>query len=71
MKKGTVVSYKNGHGRRFGFIQPKNGSERVFFHYSAVGDACDIPVGTQVTFAAVRGPKGLQATLVTYKKDVS
>ena len=51
--KGKIVHWKDEKG--FGFIQPEDGSEKLFFHVSSVKtDASRPQVGDSVLFDVVR-----------------
>ena len=65
MSQGTVKWFNEAKG--FGFIQPQDGSEDVFVHFSAIkGDGLKtLAEGQAVQFTVERGPKGLTATEVT------
>ena len=65
MSQGTVKWFNEAKG--FGFIQPQDGSEDVFVHFSAIkGDGFKtLAEGQAVEFKVERGPKGLTATEVT------
>ena len=65
MSQGTVKWFNEAKG--FGFIQPQDGSEDVFVHFSAIkGDGFKtLAEGQAVQFTVERGPKGLTATEVT------
>jgi CspA family cold shock protein len=62
MRRGTVKWFNNSKG--FGFIQPEDGGEDVFVHFSAIkGNGYrSLNEGQAVTFEVQKGPKGLQAT---------
>jgi len=65
MSSGIVKWFNNSKG--FGFIEPKEGGEDIFVHYSVIqGDGFrTLKEGQSVTYEAESGPKGLQATAVT------
>ena len=53
--------------RGYGFIQPGQGGEDVWFHLSVVkGDVKfeQLQVGMEVEYQSQKGPRGLQATSV-------
>ena len=64
MSQGTVKWFNEAKG--FGFIQPQDGSEDVFVHFSAIkGEGFKtLAEGQAVEFKVERGPKGLNATEV-------
>lgn len=60
-RKGKVSFFDRQKG--FGFIQPDNNSERIFFHIQNLQH--DVNEGDAVQFDIGRGPRGLQALAVT------
>lgn len=64
---GTVKWFNNAKG--FGFIEPENGGDDIFVHYSAI--KCEgyrtLNEGQAVEFEAEQGPKGYHATEVQVK----
>ena len=64
MSRGTVKWFNETKG--FGFIQPKDGGDDVFVHYSAIGveGFKTLTEGQNVDYEAEKGPKGFQATQV-------
>ena len=64
MAKGTVKWFNDAKG--FGFIEPEEGGEDVFVHFSTVqGDGFKtLREGQKVDFEVTNGPKGLQASNV-------
>ena len=65
MSSGTVKWFNNSKG--FGFIEPKDGGEDIFVHYSVIqGDGFKtLKEGQDVDYEAESGPKGMQATQVS------
>lgn len=65
MRRGTVKWFNETKG--FGFIQPSDGGDDVFVHYSAIrGDGFKtLTEGQNVDYEAEKGPKGFQATQVS------
>ncbi len=64
MSNGTVKWFNETKG--FGFIQPVDGGDDVFVHYSAIsGDGFKtLTEGQNVDYECEKGPKGFQATQV-------
>lgn len=64
MNIGTIKWFNESKG--FGFISPKDGSDDVFVHFSAIaGDGFKtLTEGQTVNYQVEKGPKGLQATQV-------
>ena len=65
MATGTVKWFNESKG--FGFIEPADGGDDVFVHFSAIqGDGFKtLAEGQTVNFDIQEGPKGLQAANVT------
>jgi CspA family cold shock protein len=65
MATGTVKWFNESKG--FGFIEPSEGGDDVFVHFSAiVGEGFrTLTEGQPVNFDVQQGPKGLQASNVT------
>jgi CspA family cold shock protein len=66
---GTVKWFNKTKG--YGFISPQDGGEDIFVHYSAVKGSGfrALTEGQMVNFEAKRGPKGLQATVVSVQES--
>ena len=64
MADGVVKWFNNGKG--FGFIEPKNGGDDVFVHYSVIkSDGYKtLSEGQHVTYQVEQGPKGSHAVEV-------
>ncbi len=64
MAKGTVKWFNSKKG--FGFIEPEDGSDDVFVHYSGIkGDENDFKIiyeGDIVEYEVTQGKKGPQAS---------
>lgn len=65
MPTGTVKWFNADKG--FGFIQPHEGDDDVFVHYSAISEEGykNLDEGQEVTFEVVQAEKGPQAENVT------
>lgn len=61
MSNGTVKWFNNAKG--FGFIEPTEGGDDIFVHYSAIkADGYKtLSEGQAVTYQAEQGPKGFHA----------
>ena len=61
MAEGTVKWFSTEKG--FGFIQPDDGSEDVFVHFSGIEGSGfkNVEEGTRVSYEVTMGRKGLQA----------
>ncbi len=64
MSSGTVKWFNNAKG--FGFIEPSEGGDDIFVHYSAIkADGYKtLNEGQSVTYQAEQGPKGFHAVEV-------
>ncbi len=65
MPQGTVKWFNSEKG--YGFIQPGDGSEDLFVHYSGIagGGFRSLEEGQKVSYEAAQGQKGMQAQNVT------
>ena len=62
MPTGTVKWFNDAKG--YGFITPDDGSEDLFTHLSAINmqGFKTFKEGQKVSYEAVKGPKGMQAS---------
>ncbi|MBM6698860.1 cold-shock protein [Bifidobacterium pullorum subsp. saeculare] len=65
MAQGTVKFFSAGKG--YGFINPDDGGDDVFVHYSVIQQDGfkTLNEGDRVEYEVEKGPKGWQATKVT------
>jgi cold shock protein len=65
MPQGTVKWFNSEKG--YGFIQPDDGGEDLFVHYSEIagGGFRSLEEGQKVSYEATRGQKGMQASNVS------
>jgi CspA family cold shock protein len=65
MPQGTVKWFNSEKG--YGFIQPDDGSDDLFVHYSGIagGGFKSLEEGQKVSYEATQGQKGMQAQNVT------
>jgi CspA family cold shock protein len=66
MATGTVKWFNDSKG--FGFITPDTGEGDLFAHYTAIqmGGFKTLKEGQKVQFEVTQGPKGKQASNITY-----
>lgn len=69
MSSGTVKWFNNAKG--FGFIEPAEGGDDIFVHYSAIkADGYKtLNEGQSVTYQAEQGPKGFHAVEVIVENN--
>ncbi|NNE38405.1 MAG: cold-shock protein [Gammaproteobacteria bacterium] len=69
MSSGVVKWFNNAKG--FGFIEPQDGGDDIFVHYSSIkSDGYkSLNEGQKVTYEAEQGPKGYHATEVMIQAD--
>ena len=63
--KGTVKRWLMGRG--YGFIDPEEGTDDVFFHHSEIGGLYELREGQKVEFeveSTYRGPRAVDVKLV-------
>jgi cold shock protein len=65
MPQGTVKWFNGEKG--YGFIEPDDGSEDVFVHYTGIAGSGfrSLEEGDKVTYETARGKKGMQAQNVS------
>jgi cold shock protein len=65
MPQGTVKWFNDEKG--YGFIEPDDGSDDLFVHYSAITGSGyrSLEEGAKVSYEATRGKKGMQAENVS------
>ncbi len=65
MPQGTVKWFNGEKG--YGFIEPDDGSEDVFVHYTGIAGSGfrSLDEGEKVTYETARGKKGMQAQNVS------
>lgn len=66
MATGIVKWFNNAKG--YGFIQPEEGEQDIFVHFSSIQSEGykTLREGQTVSYESQEGPKGLQATNVTF-----
>lgn len=69
MSSGIVKWFNNAKG--FGFIEPAEGGDDIFVHYSAIkADGYKtLNEGQNVTYQAEQGPKGFHAVEVIVENN--
>ena len=69
MVSGVVKWFNNAKG--FGFIEPQDGGDDIFVHYSAIkSDGYKtLSEGQKVEYEAEQGPKGYHATEVQIHQE--
>lgn len=70
MATGTVKWFNNAKG--YGFIEPAEGGEDIFVHYSTItmDGYKSLKAGQAVTFTLSDGPKGIHATEIEPSETV-
>ncbi len=69
MSSGVVKWFNNAKG--FGFIEPQDGGDDIFVHYSSIkSDGYKtLNEGQKVSYEAEQGPKGYHATEVMIQTE--
>ena len=69
MSSGVVKWFNNAKG--FGFIEPQDGGDDIFVHYSAIkSDGYKtLSEGQKVNYEAEQGPKGYHAIEVQIQQE--
>jgi len=69
MSSGVVKWFNNAKG--FGFIEPQDGGDDIFVHYSSIKSEGykSLNEGQKVTYEAEQGPKGYHAIEVVIESD--
>ena len=67
--KGKIIKYFSFRG--FGFINPENSKEEIFFHVSNFPELVQPEIGNEVEFEINETPKGKEATKIQLQSELS
>ena len=65
--KGKIIKYFSFRG--FGFINPENSKEEIFFHVSNFPELVQPEIGNEVEFEINETPKGKEATNIQLQSE--
>ena len=65
--KGKIIKYFSFRG--FGFINPENSKEEIFFHVSNFPELIPPEIGNEVEFEINETPKGKEATKIQLQSE--
>ncbi len=67
--KGKIIKWFSFRG--FGFINPENSKEEIFFHVSNFPELVQPEIGNEVEFEINETPKGKEATKIQLQSELS